>query len=122
MREAGQVEQAIAALRRTAPTGGTSLQNAFVVLTQLTPAPDNVILVTDGLPTQGDKPPLMRTLVTAEQREDIMQDAVKSLPPAPPPFSIVLRPMEGDPSAPIFFWRLARATGGSFLSPAKDWP
>jgi hypothetical protein len=122
VREAGQVEQAIAGLRKTAPTGGSSLQNAFAVIGQLSPAPDNVILVTDGLPTQGDKPPLMRTLVTAEQREDLMQDAVKSLPPAPPPFSIVLLPMEGDPSAPIFFWRLARATGGSFLSPAKDWP
>jgi hypothetical protein len=122
VREAGQVEQAIAALRRTAPTGGSSLQNAFTVIGQLTPAPDNVILVTDGLPTQGDKPPLMRTLVTSEQREDLMQDAVRSLPSSPPPFSIVLLPMEGDPSAPIFFWRLARATGGAFLSPAKDWP
>jgi Mg-chelatase subunit ChlD len=121
-REAGQVEQAIAALRRTAPKGGSSLQNAFTVIRQMNPAPDSVILVTDGLPTQGDKPPLMRTLVTAEQREELMQDAVKSLPPSPPPFSIVLLPMEGDPSAPIFFWRLARATGGSLLSPAKDWP
>jgi len=70
------VEQAISALRRTAPTGGTSLQNAFAVVAQLSPAPDNVILVTDGLPTQGDKPPLMRTLVTAEQREDLMQASV----------------------------------------------
>ena len=122
VREAGQVEQALAALRKTAPTGGSSLQNAFGVLRQLDPAPDNVILVTDGLPTQGDKPPLMRTLVTSEQREDLMQDAVKSLPPSPPPFSIVLLPMEGDPSAPIYFWRLARATGGAILSPAKDWP
>jgi hypothetical protein len=120
--DASQVEKALAALRETAPTGGSSLQNAFAVLRTLDPAPDSVILVTDGLPTQGDKPPLMRTLVTAEQREDLMQDAVKSLPPSPPPFSIVLLPMEGDPSAPIFFWRLARATGGAFLSPAKDWP
>jgi hypothetical protein len=119
---AGQVEQALSALRRTAPAGGSSLQNAFAVIGSLDPAPDNVILVTDGLPTQGEKPPLMRTLVTAEQREDLMQDAVKSLPPSPPPFSVVLLPMEGDPSAPIFFWRLARATGGAFLSPAKDWP
>ena len=122
VREAGQVEQAIGALRRTAPTGGSSLQNAFAVIKQLNPAPDNVVLVTDGLPTQGDKPPLMRTLVTSEQREDLMQDAVKTLPPSPPQFNIVLLPMEGDPSAPIFFWRLARATGGSFLNPAKDWP
>ncbi len=121
-RDAGQIEKALGTLRRTAPTGGSSLQNAFAVIKSLNPAPDNVILVTDGLPTQGDKPPLMRTLVTQEQREDLMQDAVKSLPPSAPPFSIVLLPMEGDPSAPIYFWRLARATGGDFLSPAKDWP
>ena len=120
--DAAQVESALRALRGTAPTGGSSLQNAFAVISQLDPAPDNVILVTDGLPTQGDKPPLMRTLVTMEQREDLMQEAVKSLPPSPPPLSIVLLPMEGDPSAPIYFWRLARATGGGFLSPAKDWP
>ncbi len=121
-RDAAQIEEALSALRRTAPTGGSSLANAFAVVRSLDPAPDNVILVTDGLPTQGEKPPLMRTLVTMEQREDLMQDAVKSLPPSPPPFSIVLLPMEGDPSAPIYFWRLARATGGAFLSPAKDWP
>jgi Mg-chelatase subunit ChlD len=122
VRDAGQIEQALQALRRTAPTGGTSLQNAFAVIRSLSPAPDNVILVTDGLPTQGEKPPLVRTLVTMEQREDLMQDAVRSLPPGAPPVSIVLLPMEGDPSAPIFFWRLARSTGGGFLSPAKDWP
>ena len=122
MNDAGQIEQALQALRRTAPTGGSSLQNAFAVLKTLSPAPDNVILITDGLPTQGDKPPLVRTLVTMEQREDLMQDAVRSLPPAAPPISVVLLPMEGDPSAPIYFWRLARTTGGGFLSPAKDWP
>jgi Mg-chelatase subunit ChlD len=121
-REAGQVEQAIAALRRTAPKGGSSLANAFAVLKEMNPAPDNVVLVTDGLPTQGEKPPLVRTLVSMEQREDLMQDAVKLLPPSPPQFNIVLLPMEGDPAAPIYFWRLARATGGGFLNPAKDWP
>jgi hypothetical protein len=120
--DASKVEEALAALRATAPTGGSSLQNAFAVIKSLDPQPDSVILVTDGLPTQGEKPPLMRTLVTAEQREDLMQDAVKSLPPSPPPFNIVLLPMEGDPSAPIYFWRLAVATRGSLLSPAKDWP
>jgi hypothetical protein len=120
--DSAQVEKALSALRETAPTGGSSLQNAFAVIKSLDPAPDSVILVTDGLPTQGDKPPLMRTLVTMEQREDLMQDAVKSLPPSPPPFNVVLLPMEGDPAAPIYFWRLARATGGSLLSPAKDWP
>jgi Mg-chelatase subunit ChlD len=120
--DAGQIEGALAALRATAPTGGTSLQNAFAVMRQLSPAPDNVILVTDGLPTQGEKAPAVRTLVTSEQREDLMRAAVKSLPPSPPPMNVVLLPMEGDPSAPLYFWRLARTTGGGFLSPARDWP
>lgn len=120
--DAGQVEVALAALRATAPTGGTSLHNAFAVIKQLSPAPDNVILVTDGLPTQGERPPLARTIVTPEQREDLMKAAVSSLPGKPPPVNVVLLPMEGDPSAPIYFWRLARATGGGFLAPAKDWP
>src|SRR5262245_11374503 len=121
-KDATQIESALQQLRQTAPKGGSSLYNAFAVIKQLDPEPDSVVLITDSLPTQGDKPPLMRTLVTAEQREDLMQDAVKSLPPSPPRFGIVLLPMEGDPSAPIYFWRLARATGGSFLNPAKDWP
>jgi Mg-chelatase subunit ChlD len=122
VKDSGQIALAVKALRNTAPTGGTSLQNAFAVIGKLSPAPDNVILITDGLPTQGDKPPLFRRLVTAEDREDLMKAAVRSLPPSPPPISIVLLPMEGDPSAPIFFWHLARSTGGGFLSPAKDWP
>jgi Mg-chelatase subunit ChlD len=122
MKDAGQIALALKTLRSTAPTGGTSLKNAFAVIRKLSPAPDNVILITDGLPTQGDKPPLIRKLVTAEDREDLMKEAVKSLPPSPPPISVVLLPMEGDPSAPIYFWRLARLTGGGFLSPAKDWP
>lgn len=121
-RDAGQIETALRALRRTAPTGGTSLQNAFAVIGRLSPAPDNVILITDGLPTQGERPPMIRKLVTMEEREDLMKAAVRSLPASPPPVSVVLLPMEGDPAAPIYFWRLARATGGGFLSPAKDWP
>jgi Mg-chelatase subunit ChlD len=122
MRDAGQIQLALAALRKTAPTGGTSLHNAFAVIGRMSPAPDNVILITDGLPTQGDRAPLIRKLVTMEEREDLMKDAVRSLPPTLPPVSIVLLPMEGDPAAPIYFWRLARSTGGGFLSPAKDWP
>jgi len=40
----------------------------------------------------------------------------------PPPVNVVLLPMEGDPAAPTYFWRLAQATGGAFLSPPRDWP
>jgi hypothetical protein len=120
-RDSESVSKALKALRQTAPTGGTSLINAFAVIQRLSPSPDNVILVTDGLPTQGEKPSATR-LVDSGDREDFMQKAVRSLPQRPPPINIVLLPMEGDPAAPTWFWRLARVTGGSFLSPPKDWP
>ena len=51
-----------------------------------------------------------------------MEKAVRSLPRQPPPVNIVLLPMEGDPAAPTYFWRLAQATGGAFLSPPWGWP
>jgi hypothetical protein len=115
------MSDALKALRKTAPTGGTSLINAFAVIQKLSPAPDNVILITDGLPTQGDKPG-SRKLVDSGDREDFMQKAVRSLPRQPPSVNVVLLPMEGDPAAPTYFWRLAQVTGGAFLSPPKDWP
>ena len=113
---------ALKALRQTAPSGGSSLVNAFAVIGKLSPAPDNVILITDGLPTQDEKPPALKKLVDSGDREDFMQKAVRSLGKAPPPMNIVLLPMEGDPAAPTWFWRLAQATGGAFLSPPEDWP
>ncbi len=117
-----QLGGALQKLRQTAPEDGTSLINAFAVIKRLSPAPDNVILITDGLPTQGEKPPAFKRLAEAEDREDHMRDAVRSLGQRPPSINIILLPMEGDPTAPTFFWRLAQATGGAFLSPPKDWP
>ena len=51
-----------------------------------------------------------------------MQKAVRTLGKDSPPINIVLLPMEGDPAAPTYFWRLAQSTGGAFLSPSEDWP
>ncbi len=45
------------ALRKIIPSGGTSLENAFLALRKLSPPPDNIFLITDGLPTQGTTPP-----------------------------------------------------------------
>ena len=35
---------------------------------------------------------------------------------------IILAPMEGDPLATPHFWILSQLTGGSFITPSKDWP
>jgi hypothetical protein len=98
--------EALQALRKQVPKDGTSLENAFVAMNALNPRPDNVIMLTDGLPTQG--PTLFERAFAKYPREV--------------PFNVILMPMEGDPNAPSAFWLAARTTGGSFLSPSKDWP
>ncbi len=111
----------IAELRKIVPQDGTSLENAFAVIGQLSPQPDSVIIVTDGLPTQGDSPPAIRKTVDGDQRLKLFERALARLPRGVA-VNVILLPMEGDPMAPTAYWALTRRTGGVFLSPARDWP
>ncbi|MFB3076706.1 MAG: VWA domain-containing protein, partial [Lysobacterales bacterium] len=45
-----QLEKVSIELHKLTPSGGTSLANAFHALENLSPAPDNIFLITDGLP------------------------------------------------------------------------
>jgi len=115
-----QLEKLSTALHQILPTGGTSLENAFNALQDLSPAPDNIFLITDGLPTQGANPPGRRT-VSGRDRQKLYRQAIKRLPQGVP-VNIILAPMEGDPMAASEFWQLAQATRGAFMSPSRDWP
>jgi hypothetical protein len=115
-----QLESLTAQLRDIVPADGTSLENAFTYLQTLSPVPDNIFLITDGLPTQGTSPP-RGTTVSGNQRQRLYRQAVRQLP-ANVPVNIILAPMEGDPLAASEFWQLAQSTRGSFMSPASDWP
>ena len=119
--DARALSDALAALRRTVPQDGTSLENALAVIGTLSPRPDNVILITDGLPTQGASPPLVKKTIDGEDRLKLFEKALAKLPSGIP-VNVILLPMEGDPMAPSAYWTLARRTRGSFLSPARDWP
>lgn len=114
------LDGAIAALRRQAPQGGTNLRNAFDVIRQLEPKPDSVLLLTDGLPTQG-KSRRVSNSITGEERQDLFKKAVARLPKGVP-INTLLFPIEGDPGAASSFWGLAIATHGSFITPSRDWP
>lgn len=119
-RDIDRLNQAVEKLRRLPPEKGTSLINAFEAAAKMSPAPDNLFLLTDGLPTMGkDKP--WGSRVSADKRLSFFRDAVKRLP-AGLPVNTILLPMEGDPMAASAFWRLAVDTRGSFMCPAKDWP
>lgn len=111
---------AVDAARKVVPHGGTSLYHAFKVIADMSPQPDNVFLVTDGLPTI-DRERGMRYRVSGEERLRIFDKALDVLPRGIP-VNVILLPLEGDPYAAAAYWRLAQVTRGSFLSPAEDWP
>ena len=115
-----QLDQSFNNLKNIIPEGGTSLENVFLDITKLSPLPDNIFLLTDGLPTQGRNPP-RGTTISGRNRLELFEDAMEKLP-ANIPVNIILLPMEGDPMAASAFWQLAQLTGGSFMSPSKDWP
>ena len=115
-----QLEQLSTELRKITPGGGTSLENAFLALQQMSPSPDNIFLITDGQPTQGTTPP-RGSKVSGRDRQKLYRAAVKQLP-RNVPINIILAPMEGDPMAASEFWQLAQASRGSFMAPSRDWP
>jgi len=114
------LEEAVTALRRTAPAGGTNLHQALATIHALKPRPDNVILLVDGLPTQGRKPSKKGT-ITGKARLKLFGEALEQLPRGIP-VNVILFPMEGDPMAASAYWHLALRARGSFLAPAEDWP
>lgn len=114
------VAGAIEALEKVIPGRGTSLHRAFEVVGRMKPAPDNIFLITDGLPTMGNNLPNSKK-VSGARRLRHFRSALKILPGGTP-VNIILLPMEGDPRASSAFWRLAQVTGGSYIAPAKDWP
>ncbi|UTW44141.1 VWA domain-containing protein [bacterium SCSIO 12696] len=118
--DAEELDQLFTNLGDVVPGDGTSLVNAFQSINQLEPRPDNLFLITDGLPTQGDSAP-RRATITGRDRERLFSRALEALPNNLP-VNVVLFPFEGDPTAAAAFWRLALATQGSFMSPSKDWP
>ena len=118
--DARQLDDAVTAVQNKLPAGGTCLERALLVLQQMTPAPDNVYLITDSLPTQGLEPPA-GTTISGEARQHLFEAAVKRVPSGIP-INVILLPMEGDPMAATAYWQLARITQGSFLSPSADWP
>jgi len=118
--DAEVLNDAVAKLKEVVPEKGTNLIAAFESLDTLMPPPDNVILLTDGLPTLG-RSSAARGTISARQRLKLFDKAYKEVPRGIP-FNVLLFPMEGDPMAPSAFWQLAMATRGSFISLSEDWP
>ncbi len=118
--DSDQLDQAVKNLRRIIPENGTNMKDAFAVIKQLNPRPDNVILLVDGLPTMNQSK-TDRGMITGQERLNFYYEAESEIPSGIP-MNILLYPMEGDYNAAIAYWLLAYRTGGSFMSISKDWP
>jgi len=118
--DALQLNEVVNRLYLAVPQKGTSLINAIGALRAMSPPPDNIFLLTDGLPTMGKEKPWGKK-VSGEKRLALFNEAMRLLPPQVP-VNIILYHMEGDPAAASAYWRLAMVTGGSFFSPSRDWP
>jgi len=119
-RDKAGLDNSISQLKKIVPAGGTNLSKAFKALKSFNAPPDNIFLITDGLPTQGNKKQKNMT-ISGIDRIQLFQESLKELP-SRVPVNILLFPMEGDPAAAASYWRLAISTNGSFISPSRDWP
>ena len=115
-----ELNSVIEALGKIVPEGGTNLEKAFAATGKLRPRPDNVYLITDGLPTQGSRT-VRGATITGKQRLNLFARAVNQVP-GNVPINVLLTPLEGDPEAAYAYWRLAMSSNGSFLIPSEDWP
>ena len=114
------LDDALAALAERLPAGGTSLDALVDAMLAMSPRPDNVFLITDGLPTRSAKPP-RRATVTGRERVRLFTEAARRVP-EDMPINTILLPLEGDPQASSGYWGLAVRTGGTYMSPSADWP
>ena len=115
-----QLDEAIRVLRRTVPENGTNMKAAWEVVSRLSPRPDNIVLLADGLPTMDELTTNKKT-VNGRDRRNMHTRALRELPSGIP-VNIFLYPLEGDYEAPFLYWVLAYQTGGSLIAVSKDWP
>ncbi len=115
-----QLDEAIRRLRRTVPENGTNMRAAYEVAANMSPRPDNIILLIDGLPTMEEMTTDRRT-VSGGQRLSMHNRAIRELPRGVP-VNVFLYPLEGDYEAAFAYWVLSHDTGGSFIAVSRDWP
>lgn len=114
------LSDALEAVAEVVPAGGTSLEALMLAIAEMRPLPDNVFLVTDGLPTQSASGARGRT-VSARQRQRLFEAAAKMVPPQVT-MNVILLPLEGDSLASAAYWVLAANSRGTYMSPSEDWP
>ena len=110
------------------PDGGTNLQDGLATMMKANPDLTDLYLITDGLPTLGEGLPLKcrnfissKKSISSDCRQLLFLETVKRGPRGVT-VNVILLPIEGDPFAPSLYWSWTNSNGGTFLSPAPEWP
>ena len=124
----GSMNAIVKDLGGVVPNGGTNLQEGLAILFKANPNITDVYIVTDGLPTLGDGLPLScknfissKKSISSDCRQTLFVETVKRAKKGVH-YNVILLPIEGDPFASPMYWEWTRATSGTFLSPAPEWP
>lgn len=128
---AADVSMMIDEVSQLIPTGATNLEAGLRAVRSLSPAPTDIYVVTDGLPTKADKNTMRlivgcrgtAKVVSGKCRQKLYRRTItKAALPAGAKVNVILLPLEGDPEAAPEYWALTAATGGTMLVPATGWP
>ena len=124
----GSMNAIVKDLGAVVPNGGTNLQEGLSILFKANPNITDVYIVTDGLPTLGDGLPMScksfissKKSISSDCRKTLFVETVKRAKKGVH-YNVILLPIEGDPFASPMYWEWTRATSGTFLSPAPEWP
>lgn len=116
------------------PSGGSNLHNALNEVHKY--KPDEVFIVTDGLPTLGEKslfnklnffskcPSISSNgkLISSGCRAKLFQKSIENNISMNVRYNIILLALEGDPLSVIYYSNLANSTKGIMVSPNTEWP
>lgn len=133
--DVSEIKNALNSATSSIPSGGTNLERALVEAKKIFPLPDTAYIITDGLPTKGEKSKSLRSstlqrgcfkersTISSECRHALFQQAKDQyLKGKKIRTSTILLPLEGDLRAASDYWNLALQSKGTLISPARDWP
>ncbi len=123
-------------INKIVPGNSTNLDSAFTTIKKMNIKPDEIFLITDGLPTSGNKASSNSFFsncnsiigkakkISGDCREKLFLSSINNAKNiiSNIKINIILLPLEGDPAASSNFWKLATKKQGLLFVPSKDWP
>ena len=123
-------------INKVVPKNATNLDAAFGAINQMNNRPDEIFLITDGLPTIGDTKSNSSFFsncksilgnakkISGSCREKLFLSSINEAKNiiSEIKINVILLPLEGDPGASSNFWKLAAQNRGLLFVPSKDWP